>query len=136
MTEPVFGFRPGSPQTELYSHRGWSEAWNFGLRLKMDCSYLSCENEGSDQLQVSSAADLRLCFRIYQKKKNRFSHNAGHMIISDGTGGLRGHLSLVLRKPVFGISDHVRHKPVCTATQDGYRIEISDLGSRGIVLSV
>ena len=29
------------------------------------------------------------------------------------------HLSLVVRKPVFGVSDLVRHKPGCTATQDG-----------------
>ena len=44
--------------------------------------------------------------------------------------------SLVVRKPVFGVSDQVRHKPGCTATEDGQRLEISDLGSRGIVLSV
>ena len=30
----------------------------------------------------------------------------------------------------------VLHKPVCTATEDGWRLEISQLGSRGIVLSV
>ena len=29
------------------------------------------------------------------------------------------HLSLVLRKPVFGVSDQVRHKPGCAATEDG-----------------
>ena len=28
-------------------------------------------------------------------------------------------LSLVLRKPVFGVSDQVRHKPGCTVTEDG-----------------
>ena len=45
-------------------------------------------------------------------------------------------MGLVVRKPVFGFSDLVRHKPGCTATEDGYRLEISDLGSRGIVVSV
>ena len=45
-------------------------------------------------------------------------------------------MSLVVRKPVFGVSDQVRHKPACTATEDGYRLEISDLESRGIVLSM
>ena len=39
---------------------------------------------------------------------------------------------LVVRKPVFRVSDQVRHKPGCTATEDGWRLEISDLGSRGI----
>ena len=45
-------------------------------------------------------------------------------------------MSLVVRKPVFGVSDQVRHKPVCTVIEDAWRLEISDLGSRGIVLSV
>ena len=39
-----------------------------------------------------------------------------------------------MRKPVFGISDQVWHKPGCTTTEDGYSIEISDLESRGTVL--
>ena len=34
------------------------------------------------------------------------------------------------------VSDLVRHKPGCTATEDGERLEISDLESRGIVLSI
>ena len=33
-------------------------------------------------------------------------------------------------------SDQVRHKPACTVTEDGERLEILDLESRGIVLSV
>ena len=43
-------------------------------------------------------------------------------------------MSLVVRKPVFGISDQVRHKSDCTASEDGYRLENWDIGSRGIVL--
>ena len=46
------------------------------------------------------------------------------------------HLSRKVRKPVFGVSDHVRHKPVCAATADGYKLDMSDLRRRGIVLSV
>ena len=34
------------------------------------------------------------------------------------------------------VSDLVRHKPGCTATEDGQRLEISDLESRGIILSM
>ena len=41
-------------------------------------------------------------------------------------------MSLVVRKPVFGVSDQVRHEPGCTTTEDGKRLEISDLGSRGL----
>ena len=28
-----------------------------------------------------------------------------------------------MRKPVFGVSDHVRHKPGCKTTEDGQRLE-------------
>ena len=35
-----------------------------------------------------------------------------------------------------GVSDQVRHKPRCTAKEDGYVLECLDLGSRGIVLSI
>ena len=44
------------------------------------------------------------------------------------------YLSLVVRKPVFGNFDQVQHKPGCTATEDGKRLEISYLRRRGIVL--
>ena len=33
-----FGFRPGLPQTGLYSHRSRLEARNFGFKKKKDCS--------------------------------------------------------------------------------------------------
>ena len=39
-------------------------------------------------------------------------------------------------KPDFGVSDQARHKPGCTVTEDGKRLKISDLASRGILLSV
>ena len=45
-------------------------------------------------------------------------------------------LSPVMRKPVFGVSDQAPHKPGCATTQDGYRLEISYIESRGIVLSM
>ena len=45
-------------------------------------------------------------------------------------------MSLVVRKPVFRVSDHVQHKLGCAVTEDGLRLEISDLGSRGIVLDM
>ena len=34
-------------------------------------------------------------------------------------GGHQDHMSLVVRKPVYGVSDKVQHKPGCTATEDG-----------------
>ena len=44
-------------------------------------------------------------------------------------------MSLVARKPAFGVSDEVRHIPGCTATEDDLKLEIWDLGSRGKVLA-
>ena len=46
------------------------------------------------------------------------------------------HLSRVMRKPVFRVSDQILHKPGFTATENGYRLEISYLEGRGIVLSM
>ena len=43
-------------------------------------------------------------------------------------------LSRVMRKPVFRVFNQVRQKHDCTATEDGQRIEILDLGRRGAVL--
>ena len=43
-------------------------------------------------------------------------------------------MSCVIRKPVFGVSDQVGHKQGSAATENGKRLEILDLGSRGIVL--
>ena len=51
-------------------------------------------------------------------------------------GICQSNLSLVVRKRVFGVSDLVRHKPGCTVTEKSKRIEMSDLGSSGIVLSM
>ena len=34
------------------------------------------------------------------------------------------------------VSDLVQNKPGCTALEDGWRLEISDFESRGIVLSI
>ena len=37
-------------------------------------------------------------------------------------------MSLVVRKPAFRVSEQVTHKQGCTATANGYRVEISDVG--------
>ena len=45
-------------------------------------------------------------------------------------------MSLVVRKQVFGVFDQVRHKLGCTIKEDDLMLEISDFGSRGIVLDI
>ena len=44
-------------------------------------------------------------------------------------------MSNVTRKPVFGVSDQVRHKPACNTTEDHNMLEMVGLGYRGTVLS-
>ena len=53
--------------------------------------------------------------------------------VSTSSKGSFLYLSRDVRKPVFGVSDQVRHKPVCTVTE---KLEISDLKRKGVVLSV
>ena len=43
------------------------------------------------------------------------------------------YMSLVTRKPVFRVSNQVRHKPACTATEAS--LEISDMETRDNILS-
>ena len=45
-------------------------------------------------------------------------------------------MSLVTRKPVFGVCDQGRLKPACTATAVMWRLEILDIETRGIKLHV
>ena len=45
-------------------------------------------------------------------------------------------MSRDMREPVFGVSDQVRHKLACTATEKDEKFEILDLRRREIVLSV
>ena len=43
-------------------------------------------------------------------------------------------MSCIIRKPVFGLFHHFLHKPGCTTAEDGWRLEIPYLRSRGIEL--
>ena len=70
------------------------------------------------------------------RQANYQVHYCDVHVVSDPGIPLLDDMSLVVRKPVFGVSDQVPHKPGCTATEDGWRLEISYLGRRDIVLSV
>ena len=45
------------------------------------------------------------------------------------------HMSHVMRKPIYRVSDQVRRKPACAATEARQWLEISDMETRGIILS-
>ena len=44
-------------------------------------------------------------------------------------------MSLITRKPVFGIFDQIGLKPACLATETSYSLEILDIASESILLS-
>ena len=44
-------------------------------------------------------------------------------------------MSLVTRKPVFGVCDQVRLKPACSATETSKSLEMLDLENRNMILS-
>ena len=44
-------------------------------------------------------------------------------------------MSLVTKKPVFGVCDQVGLTPACSATKTSYRLAILDMETRGIILS-
>ena len=49
--------------------------------------------------------------------------------------GLLPELSLVTRKPVFGVYDQVRLKQACSTTETNKSLEISAIASKSIKLS-
>ena len=84
---------------------------------------------------MTLAVYLLRMLRNIKAKQNK------HMLFRSSYSYIRAffqwdHMSLVVRKPVLGVSDQVRHKRGCTTTEDVLKLEISDLGSRGILLSV
>ena len=102
------------------------------VKLEFEGVYFAHNLDYGFFLNCINAVILRsthnLCFELklenYQKisstnyqfhSHNRCSrlHLGVHIVYSNN------HMSLVLRKPVFGVFDQVRHKPGCTATEDG-----------------
>ena len=65
-----------------------------------------------------------------------FYHLMITILETDKLGGLQQKydMSLITRKPVFGVWDHVRLKPACSATERA-SFEILDIETRDIILS-
>ena len=121
----------------------WTEAVvNYAVQNRKVNSYSGdstneIERKRRSVVAVTQIINIMVLFQCYDNTKcYRNNFNMLNMIKRRLYGAIYDQLSLVVRKPVFGVSDQVRHKPGCTATEDGMRLEISDLGSRGIVLSV
>ena len=64
-----------------------------------------------------------VCFVLYSAKISgeRLQDHWSSGFIAYSKAGFENtaHMSLIIRKPVFRVSDQVSHKPGCTATEDG-----------------
>ena len=72
--------------------------------------------------------------KVLKKKKKKKKKKQGSGGLGNRLSLLKENISLVVRNPVFCLSDLFRHKPGCTATEDSQSLEISDLGSRWVGL--
>ena len=68
-----------------------------------------------------------LMSRMMTENGGYFVCKTRHLVQAGGTkvSTCLCNMSCIMRKPVFGISDHVQHKPGCTATEGGQRVESS-----------
>ena len=66
MTKPHCGFRTGPIQTELYKHRGWLEAANFGFRKYRTCNIRVAKTKALSSFAGHHEADLHLCFSLWK----------------------------------------------------------------------
>ena len=48
---------------------------------------------------------------------------------------LSNYMSLVTKNPVFGVSNQVRLKSACSASETSHRLKILDIETRGIIIS-
>ena len=60
-----------------------------------------------------------ISFNLSLIMEDRYSREEAHFTFDDEQSLLNYYLSLVVRKPVFGVSDQVPHKPGCTVTEGG-----------------
>ena len=98
-------------QISLGIHPVWSESPLCAQRVVKDPSFLHADSEDWSDW-VDAQADLSLCWAHIPFCL--FCHETAHL---DKTSGLTVQRSHVTRKPVFGVCDQVRLKPVCYATE-------------------
>ena len=74
-----------------------------------------CADQTSGLVYVADTNNHRIVIVDTVAKKCSVVSYASPLVCMNETENL----SHVARKPVFGVSDQVRHKPSCTATEDG-----------------
>ena len=114
-----FGFDWPSGFREEDLWKWWTDRrWTDRRQLDVYTISSPCEPNGSGELiksdiRIISHFFIQTIFILYSCKF-RDLHKCVHIVLNR-----RIHMSLVLRKPVFGVSDQVPHKPGCTASENG-----------------
>ena len=116
------------------------------LKLKKNLIYFRSLDLSFNRLtkieNLGNLTRLRKLFLIHNKitKMENLDHLVNLEMLELGSNRIRVNavvcLSHVVRKPLFRVSDQVHHKQGFTATKNSKRPEVSDLGSRGLVLSM
>ena len=125
--KPAFCICENKDADQLRGNRKLISAFVFATRIVQSLFYLDMKFQGSSHL-------LRLyslvCVRpgrkprrpVFSERGSFALHEHIHARKASTENQIRNctsHMSLIVRKPVFGVSDKVRHKPGCKATEDG-----------------
>ena len=97
---------------------------------KLYCLSTKYQSETKAQFFQSSSTNTSYCVAFLYKKVC-----AKRLMVVCHTE-CNSHVSHFARKPVFGVSDQVRHKPGCAATEDSWRHALLDLEKIWTVLSM
>ena len=111
----MFYISGGIPRREAHFGRGSGRIWLDNLQCngtESSLEYCVSSQWGENNCGHSEDAGIE-CRDDNLKNKTTPEGKCSVYVI------IRVNMSLVVRKPVFGVSDQVRHKPVCTATEDG-----------------
>ena len=83
----------------------------------------------------ASVVQLQLVVSLSSVYQRYFGYNPSSAFYHNGAYLINNYMSLITRKPVFGVGDQVRLKPACSATDTSYRLELSAIASRDFILS-
>ena len=158
------GFGPGLTQTSLYSFRKRLEAQNLGFKKKRNFTISIVKTKALISCAVTAQLICAVVFAYakfrfshdtaYIKQAstvydpvNRIIYEQASCYVSITISALRNVYSYCYalpdlkqsrdaRKPVFGVSNQVRHKLACTVSGKGWKLEIWDLTKGVFVLSM
>ena len=111
-------------------------AWRCSSCWKNSLAFLTVPEPSTHDADVENIKwliETDLCLGLSTFSDGYIYQSNGH--VDQAVRCYLNHWSPVTRKPIFEVCDQMRLKPACLATVTSYRLEISDIASRGITLS-